>query len=495
MAGLICIILLGLVLRLVNLTLLPVFADEAIYVRWSQIMANEATLRFLPLSDGKQPLFMWVLMFLIRNFSDPLYIGRLVSVVAGVGTMLGIFALSYVLFKNKSVSLVASFLYALSPFSVFFDRMALVDSTLAMFGVWFLLFGVLTVKTKRLDMAMITGFFLGFAHLTKSPAIFFAILLPVTWIFTKEKTKLVPLYFVTLVIAFGMYNILRLGPNFHLIAMRNQDYVYPYSHILTDPLNPFKGHMGGIISYFISLGPLSIVPLITLGIFANFKKSFASFLPILAFAFIPIFIIAEYSKVVTARYILFTIPFFVVLAASAFISKIKWVKYASIFFLTLFIIQGVLFDYKLLTKVEAAPLPYGDRSGYLEEWTAGQGIREIADYIKDQKSKTKDKKFVIGTEGYFGTLPDGLQMYLNDAPEVIVIGIGVNITELPESLLASRKAGNKTYLVINKSRLRADPEKLGLKLIAQYPKALRRIGSGEYASYGPQEILYFFELP
>src|SRR3989344_2929616 len=101
-------------LRFFNLTLLPVFADEAIYIRWSQIMANEATLRFLPLSDGKQPLYMWILMFFVERFSDPLFIGRLLSVVCGIGTLFGIFAVSYILFENKKVSLVAAFLYAIS---------------------------------------------------------------------------------------------------------------------------------------------------------------------------------------------------------------------------------------------------------------------------------------------------------------------------------------------------------------------------------------------
>ncbi len=62
------LILLGLVAltaffaRLYNLTILPVFVDEAIYIRWSQVMKAESTLRFLPLSDGKQPLFMWVVI-------------------------------------------------------------------------------------------------------------------------------------------------------------------------------------------------------------------------------------------------------------------------------------------------------------------------------------------------------------------------------------------------------------------------------------------------
>jgi len=180
------ILFIALFLRLYNLTYLPIFVDEAIYIRWAQVMRAESTLRFLPLSDGKQPLFMWSIIPFLKIFSDPLFAGRFLSVLTGLGTMVGIFALVYYLFESRKAALVASFIYAISPFSVFFDRMVLVDSMLTMFGVWTFFFGVLTAKTLRLDFAMITGFSL----LTKSPALFFAILLPTTWILSDwPKTK------------------------------------------------------------------------------------------------------------------------------------------------------------------------------------------------------------------------------------------------------------------------------------------------------------------
>src|SRR3990167_6693478 len=129
-------------IRFINLTSLPVFADEAIYIRWSQIMANEPTLRFLPMSDGKQPLFMWILMFVINRFSDPLFAGRLISVFTGIGTLMGLFAVTFLLFKSRLAALVSSFIWAISPYALFFDRIALVDSMLTMFGIWTFFFAV-----------------------------------------------------------------------------------------------------------------------------------------------------------------------------------------------------------------------------------------------------------------------------------------------------------------------------------------------------------------
>ena len=137
------ILILALGLRLYNLTYLPIFADEAIYIHWAQVMRAESTLRFLPLSDGKPPLFMWTMIPFFKIISDPLVAGRLVSVFSGLGTMSGVGFLTWLLFKSKKQTLLAILTYSLLPFVVFFDRMALVDSMLSMFGIWTLIFGLL----------------------------------------------------------------------------------------------------------------------------------------------------------------------------------------------------------------------------------------------------------------------------------------------------------------------------------------------------------------
>lgn len=484
--------------RLYHLTPLPVFADEAIYIRWSQIMSNEATLRFLPLSDGKEPLFMWILMFLIKRFSDPLFVGRLLSVFSGFGTIIGVGILSFLLFKSKKVSLIAALVYALSPFTFFFDRMALVDSMLTMFGIWSFIFAYLTAKNLRLDFAMILGFFLGFAMLTKSTAMLFILLLPTTWILLKNKNqifKVIILNLVAVVIAMGMYNILRLGPNFNLIASRNQDYIYPLNHIFVSPLDPLKGHLGGIENYFYLMGPIGLVLLWLIAYFVDFKKRWKILAILTAWAIGPILATAEYFKVVTARYVVYTIPFFIVIGASVFLAKSKLMKVLAYLAMFAFAVQAVLFDYKLLTNVDAAPLPSGERTGYLTEWTAGQGIKEISDYLRTQAAGLKPgEQIVVGTEGYFGTLPDGLQMYMQGVSNVTVIGVGLGFDKIPDPLTSSRAFGNKTYLVINKSRLLINPDKFGLNLIASYPKPLRSPVSLEYKEFGPQDSLLFFEM-
>ncbi len=484
-------------LRFYHLTILPVFVDEAIYIRWAQIMKAEETLRFLPLSDGKQPLFMWIMIPFFKFVHDPLFAGRVVSVLSGFGTLVGVTLLSYLLFKNKKVAMAAAIIYAVSPFVFFFDRMALADSMLSMFGIWTFIFAYLAITKERLDFAMLSGFALGGAWLTKSPALFFALMLPTLSIFSNWKKdfdknvivllKSLALCFISIAIGFGFYNILRLGPNFHLIASRNSDYVYPLSHVLVSPLDPLKPWLLQSWQWLLFMGPFSIIVIWFYNCMVNGKKHWKELLVLLIWFLGPIFIESEYAKVLTARYILFSIPFFIVFTASSFLEQRKnWVKGLT-FVLAFFIAQSLVFDYNLLVSPAKANLPRSERSGYLEEWTAGQGIKETADYLRNEQNKNPNEKIVVGTEGYFGTLPDGLQMYLYDKPEITVVGVGLDINELPQSLINSQKFRNRTYLVINSDRFKGDADKLGLKLIAGYPKAIRPDGT--------HQTLFLFELP
>ena len=47
--------------HLYGLTRLPIFADEAIYIRWSQLIIDDwQQYLFFSLNDGKTPLLIWL---------------------------------------------------------------------------------------------------------------------------------------------------------------------------------------------------------------------------------------------------------------------------------------------------------------------------------------------------------------------------------------------------------------------------------------------------
>lgn len=465
-------------LRLPNLTLQPIFADEAIYVRWAQVMKAEPTLRFLPLSDGKTPLFMWVLTPLFKVFDDPLFAGRFLSVMSGFATLLGTYLLGRKFFGVQT-ALWASLLIAITPFMVFFDRMALVDSMLAAFSVWALFLSLLLIKYPRVDLAMFLGYFLGGGLLVKTPGFFNILALPASLaIFNWKKEgreqrilKLSGLWIIAAVIAFVMYNLLRLGPGFLSLSNRNQDYIFSPLDLVGRPLDPFIPHLNDLADWFPKLlTPPGMVALAVGLIFILVKRNMYA-LAILLWSLFPLLVELALLRTFTARYILFSVPPLLCIAGWGIASLVATIKLKKAILipavLAAFSPIALYFNFLILTDPAKAVLPAGERSGYLEAWTAGYGFPEIAQYLINESKKGM---VVVGTEGSFGTLPDGLQIYLDKhshTPGNQVIVIGGTATVSAQIWESAQK--HPTFFVANKSRFSKFTE--GLELIKEYPKA------------------------
>ena len=230
--------------RLVNLTAFPIFTDEAIYIRWSQIGSRDAAWRFISLVDGKQPMYTWIAMGFMRFISDPILAGRLVSVFAGLGSLMGMFFLGKQVFKSVRVGIIASVFYLLSPFALVYDRMALYDSLVAMFSIWNLYVSLLLVSHLRLDIAMIFGITLGLGMLNKTSGFLSLYMVPLTLILFDWKKEglmrrlgtwifasLLQLLFHRECIVFFVF--LR----FLVSLNKNAIFIYPFAEWLKHPTN------------------------------------------------------------------------------------------------------------------------------------------------------------------------------------------------------------------------------------------------------------------
>ncbi|MDO8515040.1 MAG: glycosyltransferase family 39 protein, partial [bacterium] len=346
-----------LVTRLANLTILPIFTDEAIYLRWSQIMAYDAGLRFLPLTDGKPPLFFWGMMVVIKilqNF-DILFAGRLTSVLCGLLGLSGIAFTAWVLFKNKKISVLASVFYILSPFAFVYDRMAMADSLLAGLFIWATGLSVLLVKTVRLDVSLILGVVTGFGLLTKSPAIFSVILFPLLIIFKpKNILKVVFLLLLSFGIAEMFFAILRLFPLFNMITSKNAEFTITLAEFLKQPFGLLIGNLKSLLywEYFYLTLPITI--LVFYALYKGLKKNLSEVLYLSACFLLPLVAMASFNKVIYARYLLmFTMP--ILILAAYGLSSLKKIFYIPIF--SVAIITIVMF---MLNPLKA-PLLQADR--------------------------------------------------------------------------------------------------------------------------------------
>lgn len=441
---LVFICLLFLFSRIYNLESLPVFGDEAIYIRWSQIIKSVDSLRFIPQTDGKQPLFMWLTALNLKLF-EPLIAGRLISVFAGLGTTILLYLISG--------SLLPSIIYTLLPFTFFFDRLATADTLLSFFGLFSLYLSLKLAQKPRFDLAMLLGAVLGLAWLTKSPAIYFVVLSLVTFVLYNLKSlNKIYLPLISAFIAFCFYNILRLGPQFSQIAIRNRDYVWPLLEILKHPLDPLIPHLKDIVnlySYYLSL-PVLLSPVLYFFYKKKIKFNRDSIIFFLWWI-LPLIANAAMAKVFTARYILFTLPPLILLL-SIFLKPLLSKK-LYIFLIILFI-PNLLRIYQISFRPSNLKLP-SIETGYIYSWTSGWGIKESADYLI---SRSKEANVIVGTEGSFGTLPDGLQIYTNQVPQLTVFGVGIDITQIPEKLIDARNHDDEVYLLFNSSRLKLSSE-------------------------------------
>lgn len=438
--------------RLYSLTSLPIFTDEAIYIRWAQIAQNDATWRFISLTDGKQPSFIWIAMVFLEFIKDPLLAGRLVSVMAGFFSLIGIFLLGREIFKNTKVGILSALLYVLYPFSLLYDKLALYDSLVAMFIIWSLYFSVLLARHVRLDLALILGLIIGGGMLTKTSANFGFILLPFSLLLFPfkgrlEKIKLIKWGLFSLaafVIAQGMYTVLRLSPFYHIIGEKNLTFIYSFSEWFQNPFAYLNGNLEGLVGWLVGYMSIPFLVLAFSSFFVS-KKYTKEKLLLLVWFIVPFIALAFFGKVIYPRFILFMTMPLLVLGAYSLYCLITYTKQSWLKVLVFFVFTSMWFytDFYLLTNYMKAPIPQSDRVQLISDWPAGGGVRETVAFLEE---KAKDEKIFVGTQGTFGLMPYALEIYLGTNPNVTIKGYWPIKDNPPQEVLDAAKE-MPTYLV------------------------------------------------
>lgn len=134
--GLLGLSLVFLLVRLPRLRSLPIFGDEAIFLRLAQLIRENAqTFLWAPLSEASPPLHPWLLALSLGLCSDPVTSGRLLSVIAGLLTVPAVFVLARDLARLSGApagpdraGFVAAVLVIFCPFAALAQRMARVDA-------------------------------------------------------------------------------------------------------------------------------------------------------------------------------------------------------------------------------------------------------------------------------------------------------------------------------------------------------------------------------
>ena len=443
-------------LHLFKLDVLPVFADESIYIRWSQLIIDDFNrYLFYPMNDGKTPLLMWLTAPLLKIFADQLYAARLVSVLLGALTVSSIFLILKKL-EFKKAAYFGMFLAIISPFTFFYHRLALTDALLLL-NLSLTYFFVLKInKSEGFWPILGAALFFFLAILSKTPALLF---MPVFYlsIFLEDKIKLKFIWqksfriSLALLLAGLAFYSLRIVPLFSQLFAVGGNFLQEKSVI-------FSPEIFSIISrnttFFWTqllqyLGPVTLF--LALPLFAKTRKQqIVLFLSALVFL-APLILL---GKIVYPRYILPSSLFFICSAAISLqnLGKRKLTQALAIF---LIILPSSNFIYRAYFNVDQLPLSKADREQFLEEWSSGHGIKETVDLIKEL---SKEQKVAVATEGYFGTLPDGILLNLHNqnVENIYVEGIGQPVRNIPESFWLKAREFDRQLLVVNSHRLQLE---------------------------------------
>lgn len=469
--------------RLIRLDRFPVFTDEGIYIHWAKVAWHDASWRFISLTDGKQPLQTWATIPFLKLFPDnSLLAGRLFSVSAGFISLIGVFLLLFYLFGKKS-AFIGAFIYIFNPYFLFYDRMALTDSAVNAGAIWLLFFSILLIKTLRLDVALLLGLTGGAALLTKSSSkMFLALssLSPLILIINsgikKNLNKIINfilLFLTVIVMSVIIYNIQRLSPFLHYVAIKNKTFVMTLDEFLKAPFSTFFGNLRIVLVYVIWESGWLIPMLGTVGLVSLYKKDRGLALYLLVWLILPLLAIASFSKVIFPRYLIFFASLFVVLA-SYLLNQFKTKNLLiSILLISVFFIY---LDYPILFDFKKISFPEVDRGQYVEGPPAGWGVKEIVDFAR---TKSIEKPVILLAEGNFGLVADMLDVFLKRGDRIEIRGYW----PLDEKeLFDNQKELKNKYVYVVFSHRTEFPQDWPIRLIKKFDKP------------GKKSAIYLYEL-
>lgn len=477
----ILILSLFIITRLINLDKFPIFCDEGIYIHWAKVAWKDASWRFISLTDGKQPLQTWGTIPLLKIFpNNALLAGRLFGFFGGLTSLVGVFILSFYLFGKKTAFL-TTFLYTITPFFLFYERMALVDSWVNAGSIWILFLIIYLAKERRLSTSLFLGLTGGIFLLAKSSVRIFLLMgffAPIIFFeknlikFIKNKINYLILFLISLTIAFIIYNVQRLSPFLHYVEQKNLTFIMSFSEFIKTPFQYFWHNLKFTPLYiFWEMGFL--LPLFgVFGLIKLVKKNLNLGIYFFIWFFLPFTAIVFFTKVLAPRYLIFFASYFLILAGY-FLADLKKFKF---FIYSLILISVVYFNFTIIFDYKNIPFPPVDRGQYIEGWPAGWGIKETVNFVRE---KSKEKPAIIIAEGTFGMSHDVLDVFIKFNDKITIKGYWpLKEENLFENL--NLTSDNNVYVFF--SHQNKFPEHWPIKLIKKIEKP------------GNKHSFYFFQL-
>lgn len=416
--------------RIINLPLLPVFNDEAIYIDWGQKMLATGNF-FLSLADGKQPLLMWIFGLMANIFPDPLFGARLVSVIFGFLSLLAIYKISKQYFSH-SVAVISVVLYITSPLFLFFDRQALMESALTALSLWSLYYLHQLLTTAKIKYTVYLGLLWGIGMSLKSSFSVFVITSLVILFLAVEKSlsDKVKWFFLISPIMLIIIIPLLLQPEFSQIITLNSRFAYTLDELLTFPLAAWQKNIQSIIdiTFWQTLFILGIlIPIAIIKLFAKTKILVLWYL-------LGLLIYLFSTKSASTRYLISFLPLGLIFV-SYLLTRLP--KKFSLPLLATSLVWFVYLDFQLLFqplsyfRFLAKVTPFSQAETYTGTFTSGFGVKPAIDYVLNQ---TRGSHAIVGTRLDAGNPENSVFFYLSKHPQIKVTYLDSKLLSQPQDM-------------------------------------------------------------
>lgn len=436
--------------RLIAIRSLEPFNDEILYAWWAQEGFFHPAQRLISLTDGKQPLFVWLTSLMMTIIPSPIAAGRIVSVLSGWFAMIGLGVLAYQLFRSRSAAFFSSFLYVVYPQAVLLDRYALYDVLLGLCWIWSLIVGVWLVRSPTLGASLVLALTLGAAFLTKSSALF---LLPILFvmilIFAKRRSVIVVFGYIAfgVMIAYVYQSVQLLSPFYDAVWGKNNVFVYSLSELKTVSIATLISTNAVVFSnWIISYVTVPLLGAVMIFPFVDRKRTQSYLFLWLAFL-IPFISVIFVGKTVYPRHLFFMTLTLLIIGGSVVSHALKARRFRgiSIFGVALIFIMLMWRSGSILINFASAPLPAMDRFQYIEGWPAGQGLKEIVRFLDHE---AKEAPLTVITEGQYGSMTTtAMELYFGNYPQIQRLTMDEHTLILPTDI----KWPNATYIILNKT--------------------------------------------
>jgi 4-amino-4-deoxy-L-arabinose transferase-like glycosyltransferase len=379
----------------------PPHVDESLFATFALNGFKTADARFEPLASGQRPLLEWLGMGVMKLGVEPLTSLRLISVAAGLGTLVLVGYLGWRV-GGRHTAWVAAGLFTVLPFFVVYSVVGLYDPLATFLVTAAFVLSLLLAERPTLGVALLLGAVLGAGLLTKLTTETGYVALPASALFfdwngSTRRSRLarwLGLVLCTLVVSWAIYQVLKLTDLYRVLG-RTQALLLARHSLTTFLKHPWHWIDTNGSSYGPALlGYVTIPVLLALvvGVVAAIRTRLRLFVYLTVWAAVPLSAAVALADVPYIRWLAVGLPPITVLGALGIVTVAReiprrfrtlWPRFAVTGLLVAALLLPMLtWDGRTLASPTSRQYPGHDDLDFVREYSAGGPWLKLAPDIR-----------------------------------------------------------------------------------------------------------------